>query len=257
MGASTKLLRLKHSGRLGDIVYSFMAVKHYCDAHELQIEYSLWDNPAMKNLSDEGHMYPGGINDAAYEFIKPWLLSRDCLVSKYVGQKSLDLDLVKQMGKAIGLPYSDIRKWYQFAYPEFAGKLYFDTNYRHDVDSDLIVISRSRRWQNIHIDYTVLNDLDQELVFIGSNDEFDEMKQMVPRLGRRYVTDLKDAEALIRSASLFIGNQSLFYAIAEFNQVPRMLEVCDYAPNVVSQGKNHHDFITQHGFAHILEYLCQ
>lgn len=255
MGTSKRLLRVKHCGRLGDVVYSVMVLKSYADRNDLQLEYCLWDNPALKNLSDEGHLYPGGINDAAYDFIKPWLEHHEIACRKYNGEVSLDLDTVKEYGASFGLPYSDIRKWYQYAFPEFAGKNYYNLNYRSEVDYDLIVVNRTQRWQNVHIDYTWLNAVENEIIFIGTYPEYDEFVEMVPRAKKVEIKTLLDAENLIRSCGLYIGNQSLFYAIAEFNQVKRMLEVCPQAPNVISQGNNHHDFITNQGFQYYLKTL--
>jgi hypothetical protein len=255
MGTPKKLLRVKHCGRLGDVVYSVMVLKAYSEVHDFDLEYCLWDNSALKNLKDEGHLYPGGINDDAISFIKDWLEGLDIKVSKYNGQVCLDLDYVKELGQSIAIPYSDIRKWYVFAYPELnTGKLFFNTDYSL-IKENFVLVNRTTRWQNPYIDYSYLNKIDSNIVFIGTDEEFNIFKQDVPAAIKNDVKSLKEAEELIKSCQLYIGNQSLFYAIAEFNQVPRMLEVCTYAPNVVSQGKNHYDFVSNNGFKVLIDNL--
>jgi hypothetical protein len=258
---NNKILRVKHSGRLGDIIYSYMAIANYAIENGLDIEFALWDNPALKNLSDEGHLYPGGINDEAYDFIKPWLESVGCSVIKYEGQKCVDLDIIKHMGKMICLPYSDIRKWYQYAYPEFNLGIHLSTPSKNPRPYDFIVVNRTRRWQNIHIDYTFMRGLKNRIIFIGTEDEYSEFSEMVPNseffaYQSKVRANILEIEAMIKDCKVFVGNQSMFYALAEYNQVPRMLEVCDYAPNVISMGVNNHDFVTQQGFEYLITKLC-
>lgn len=254
MGSTQKLLRLKHSGRLGDIVYALMAIKPYADRNDLKIEFALWNNPALKNQSDEGHMYPGGVNQAAFDFVKMYLEYHGCEATWYDGQKpALDLDIVKFMGQSICLPYSDIRKWYMFAYPDLNVKnIYYTRPESARVDKNYVVVNRTKRWQNIHIDYTALKNFPFEVRFIGSIDEYEEFKTQVPEAVYCRVDNLYEANFLMANSRMFIGNQSLFYAVAEVAQIPRMLEVCPYAPNVISHGYNAYDFCTQAGFEYYL-----
>lgn len=255
MGSTKKLLRVKHSGRLGDIVYSLMVIKQYAINHDLRVTYALWDNPALKNQVDEGHMYPGGVDENCFEFIKVFMDLHGCDVVWYDGQKpALDLDLVKFMGQSICLPYSDIRKWYTFAFPELNVHNTYYVNHMAITPEKLnmVLVNRTKRWQNIHIDYTALKNFPLEVCFMGADDEYEEFLTQVPEASRYEPANLAEAMFQIGRCKMFIGNQSLFYAVAELIQAPRMLEVCPYAPNVISYGANANDFCTQQGFEYYL-----
>lgn len=258
MGELKKLLRVKHSGRLGDIVYSVMVANAYAKNNNYQLVMCLWDNPSLKNLEDPGHIYPGGVNIKAYEFIASWLTNQGIMIEHYDGQNvDFDFDRVKELGQSICLPFSDIRKWYQFAFSEMCGALYFNQLKRDLNDSAdyPIVVNRTKRWQNPHIDYTILNRVKHKIYFIGTEEEYDEFLLSVPSAIRIVVHTMEEVRYLFLRTGFFIGNQSLFYAMAEFHQIPRALEVCPMAPNVVSQGVFHHDFVLNEGFEKIVELI--
>ncbi len=66
------------------------------------------------------------------------------------------------------------------------------------------------------------------------------------------VSDFLQLAQLIAGSRLFIGNQSLPFAIAEALKVNRLLEVYYKAPNVAVSGRNGYDFCFQQQFEYLV-----
>lgn len=93
----------------------------------------------------------------------------------------------------------------------------------HAVYSNKIVIVRSFRARNYFIDYSFLANYDN-LLFIGMQDEYEDMKKDVPNLEFYDVKDFYEMAQIIKSCRFFVGNQSFAYALADGLKVPRLLE---------------------------------
>jgi hypothetical protein len=60
--------------------------------------------------------------------------------------------------------------------------------------------------------------------------------------------------SVIKGSELFIGNQSMAYAIAEIIKHPRIVEVCPYANNVIPTGANGYGAFTLVNLIQIMKY---
>jgi len=69
------------------------------------------------------------------------------------------------------------------------------------------------------------------------------MKAKLPQLIYRPIDDFLEMAQVIKGSKLFIGNQSSPFALAEIMKVPRCLEVCPTAHNVIPTGANGYDFL--------------
>ena len=87
----------------------------------------------------------------------------------------------------------------------------------------------------MNIDYSILKD--QDIIFVGLDSEYQSFKNMYSFEPKRVnVKDALHMAQIINSCRLFIGNQSMAFAIAEQLKVPRILEQYAHAPNVIPQG---------------------
>ncbi len=96
------------------------------------------------------------------------------------------------------------------------------------------VFARSPRYRNPAWDalWLELKNSSRDAIFVGNSDEFKEFGH-----GEHYVArDALDLAHIIQGASIFVGNQSLPYAIAEGLKVGRMLEVYRPSPNCIFPG---------------------
>lgn len=253
----TKTLYIKHSGRLGDIIYCLMAVIPFSRKNYFNIHFLLDLNPVWANMDNGSHPFPGMINSENYESIKNVIIRLGYNCSKWNPSTIQDemkdndrfyvMDAVKQFGSAYGMPYGDIRRWYYYAYPELNVGRPWHNMFAYvggEKPTNMILVSRTKRYQNPYIDYGFLNKA-KGVFFMGLDEEYEEFKHYVPTIER--VTpqmQLEHMVELIKDCKLFIGNQSFFYSIAEYFQVPRLLEVGE-PNNVIPQGRNGFDFHTQ------------
>jgi hypothetical protein len=91
------------------------------------------------------------------------------------------------------------------------------------------VFARSDRYRNKNWDafWTELKASSPDALFVGTAAEFDEFGH-----GEHYLArDALDLAQVIYGASVFVGNQSLPYALAEGLKVGRLLEVSPFVPN--------------------------
>ena len=108
-----------------------------------------------------------------------------------------------------------------------------------------IVVSRSGRYHG-YFDWDVLKGREHECVFLGTKGEYEEFEDVtgieLPYLGG--LTMLEMAR-VIAGSSLFIGNQSFPYAVAESMKVPRVLEVFMDALNSLPSGRGGYTRLTK------------
>lgn len=251
------MLKFKHSGNAGDIIYSLNAIKKACDLNNTQAVLFLHLDQPLKGFLP-GH--PVGnvmLNEYMYKNLRPLLLSCDFIsdVMVYSGQKiDYDLDKFRQIGLNLGA--GDIRKWYYYAFPEMTFDVYDPILFTGNTQKeDYILINRTNRYQNGGIDYSILNDFTNQKIFAGTKDEYDAIKKTIPSLEYLQVKDFLELANYIDKSKVFIGNQSMCFAIAEQLQTERILEVYFGCPNVIPMGGDFFDVFNQNGFKHALNQL--
>ena len=249
-------LKFKHSGASGDILYSMPAIKKACDLEGTDaILYininapNLHSNPAFKHAYGDVML-----NDYAYKMLRPLLMEFDFItdVLPYRNQK-IDYDLDKFRSIGMNLAGYDIKRWYALAYPELTNVNYAERILHLDTaPCDYIVVNRTERYQNPNIDYRVLNDLKETIYFTGSTLEFTEFSKLV---NCKYlaVDSFLDLARVINNSKLFIGNQSMNFAIAETLKVRRALEICYYAPNVIPAGGEYFEMWNTEGLINAIK----
>lgn len=159
----------------------------------------------------------------------------------------VDLDKVNLF--PVGAPYGNIFRWPFFIWPDMACDLSTPWIEVPKVPflKDTILINRTLRCQNESISYAFLKEYQDRLIFVGLDSEFDafQLHSKIFTIQHFKATDFLQLATWINSCKVFIGNQSLCFSLAEALKVPRILETCDYLPNVIPQGKDGYDFIFQ------------
>ncbi len=88
------------------------------------------------------------------------------------------------------------------------------------------------------------------IYFVGTDTEYNLMKTNVWDLEHKKVKDFLELKDFISESKLFIGNQSMCYAIAEQVDAERLLEVYFSCPNVITKG---FEMFNQEGFEYVLK----
>ncbi len=247
----------KHSGNAGDIIYSIPAALAIAGNANVHYRLSL----GMKGVYGKSPHPLGNLmlNEKMVEMLAPLLTTHSQIESCSVQQPSdkidIDLDLVRSHPIAMGAGH--IARWYFYVFAVNAdlGKPWLFATPDSSV-KDTIVIARSQRYRAPGIDYSFLKKY-PNLLFVGVEQEWKEMQQMLPKIEYRPVKDFLELAQVIGGSKLFIGNQSFPFSIAEGLKTKRLLEVYWRAPNVIPEGSNGYDFYFQPQFEKLVEKLIE
>jgi hypothetical protein len=264
---------------LGDLIYSLWGIKNVCEKLNCKAVIYQWLN--KEAFYYEGAKHPtkgdGGnevtMNRKMFEMVRPLILSLPYVEDflEYEGQTvHFNLDRISHM--QINIPFGEIRNWIGYCFPELQCDLGeqvidmgkstiahrgFYTSQDYNV-REAIIVNRTSRYRNPHIHYGVLNKYamqGQKIYFAGTLDEFSEFSGYVHNAEYLKVDDFLELAFYISQCKLFIGNQSFCFALAEAMKVPRVLEVCKFAPNVIPIGKNAYQYYDEECFVTILDML--
>ena len=97
----------------------------------------------------------------------------------------------------------------------------------------------------------------RNIKFIGIEEEYEDMRQVLPDLQFKPVKDFLEMATIINSCKLFIGNQSFPFAIAEALKATRLLELYYKVPNVIVEGPGGNDFMYQPQFEYAVKRLYE
>lgn len=148
-----------------------------------------------------------------------------------------DFDMIRR----INLKYDNhISRWYFYAFPELTCDLSKPILLGNCGPKYKIVLNRSERYHN-QFDYSILRPWQHQITFVGLPREWDLMKLKLPGATYQPTRDFAELADVIQNCELFIGNQSSPFAIAEIAKVPRILEVCLWAKNVIPTGGEGYD----------------
>jgi len=220
-----------HNGSMGDIIYSIPTVMAMgggaiylrWDTHYRQMERLLRLQASVTDV-----MGPGQITD--------WNTDVNLSLYRRVARAAAREGVAKHLAvchmEPHGVTHDLTRPW-----------LY--APYRNSVKP--VIVNRSKRYHDREeIDWRILGDVRHEVGFVGSPLEH---KRFVKKSGFHvdhiYCNDALDMANVIAGARLFLGNQSLGFAIAEALKVPRVLEVFHAIDNCRPNGPDGHTHFTK------------
>ena len=224
---------VKHSGHLGDVIYSLSFVKQMNERVDYYIGFD-----RISTIAN----HPSGkytMNESSYAYILPLLEHQEYIgeVYKHRNQNiDYDLDIFRDKGFSLGA--YDLRKWYELVYPLTSvdigePAIHCDLPFLEYLN-DKIVINLSLRYRNQQIDYSKLKEYESQIVFVGLENEYTHFQAFSKlNVKKLHVKDALHMAQIIKSCKLFIGNQSSSFAIAEQMKTPRALELYNDSPNVI------------------------
>jgi hypothetical protein len=110
-----------------------------------------------------------------------------------------------------------------------------------------IVVNRSRRYHDAEeIDWNLLRPYKDRIIWFGNQAEWKKFKEITGmELEWHHMNSLLETARIIKGSKIFIGNQSLSFALAEAMKVPRVLEICYKRDNCRPSGKDGYTFLTE------------
>ena len=177
-----KELSFLHCGHIGDVINSLTIIKELSKTHKCNYYIQ-----AKKPLEPNARHYKRFgdyvfLTDANVDMLLPLFMNQPYIhkVDKYTNQEiDIDLNLIREMpidfnidsvrwySQLTGI-HTDLSVPYIFAEP-------------HDVIKNKVTIIRNVRRKNYFINYKFLNKY-ENLLFIGLNDEYEDLKKEVPNL---------------------------------------------------------------------------
>ena len=270
LSASTKMvdfdmpefIAYKHSANSGDAIYSLAGIR----AHSLRsgVPANYYQRLGVRTKYFQGAPHPLGdrmMTPKMWNMLRP-LIQHQKYINRadiFLGQPfHFDLDMIRRL--RIGLPAHNIAKWYQFVYPQ----LWVDLSEPwleippgiESVAKDNIIINITHRYRNEWISYQFLQHTYKQynIFFVGSEEEYLDFKtSQVGRCTHLQPDNFLSLANAISQCKLFLGNQSMCFALAEALKAPRAVELFEPAPNVDPCGPTGWMYYTQIS----LEYYVQ
>lgn len=235
-------LVFKHSGRLGDIVYSLPLIQQMALEQGAPAEIYIPSDTPSRLGGDVFH--PGGdwmVSPGLFAFVEPLLAVQPYLVGGHyvpaaqVPAQHIDLDQFKNSGLNLkaGLIQGWYRKAFGVAFPLEKPWLSLPMRMQSIPDTPVfdVLIGRTTRFCNTSINYSFLDQVGR-VGFIGLPFEY---RDFIDRHGLKKVQHVPVVDALdlvqkMLTCRVYIGNQSVNFALAEGLKVTRALEAFEPAP---------------------------
>jgi len=248
-------VHFRHSGLIGDIIYSIPAMKVLAGGRDIYL-HLLINQKSLYKRRMKHYNQNKILTEKSVEWLSPLLLAQPAFKACDVySDQRIDYDLDEFRRLPFDYNMGHICRWYFLAYgitADLTEPWLFvkpDTSF-----SDEIIVARSFRYRAPGISYDFLKTY-PNLTFLGLEDEYADLKKSIPHLKYHPVHDFLEFARIVAGCRFFIGNQSFPYSIAEALKVNRALEVCFECPNVIPEGKNGYDFCFQPQFEKIVQQL--
>jgi len=232
--------KIIHSGNAGDLIYSLPAMRKAAELKGEKVHLYLHINVAAKYGNMAHPMGNVQMTRKMAEMLIPLLMATDfigkCETTEQSQQVDYNFDLFRKFHNYTG----HISQWYFHIYPELTCDLSVPVNFDlkpGNVAFD-IVLNRTARYHNPTFDYSILKPYQDRITFVGLPDEFRVITAKLPNIKHYHIDDFYQLAQVIKGCNLFIGNQSMAFAIAEQMKHPRILEICPTAHNVIPTGQN-------------------
>lgn len=244
-------------------------------------------------LDFPGHYMPGLVhsvkdakgvqvtmNQRMFDMLKPLLLAQDYVedFQVYTNQKiDIDLTIIRESvlcdednpevppkiiaaKQFVNIPNLALTTWIMHAYPAMACDIsepWIETPGLTVIYKKYILINRTERYINPSIKYSFLKKYQDDILFTGTEKEHQLFcKEFGLDFNRLQVDDFLELAEIMKLCRFFVGNQSFPWNLANAMAVPRILEMCSYAPNCHPFiGKDNYGFYQQLPFEYYFEEL--
>lgn len=271
-----EITTFSHTGNIGDVWASIPAMRqHYINTNK-KIDLYLYSGiPAFYY---EGAVHPTKsddgvnvmLNQKMIDMMIPLLKAQSFInevysvdFSEYDAYKDkIQVHLEWFRENQIGLPNFSINRWYFYVFPDLTSdlsKVWLEVPYSKSpvsVAYNKIIVTRSERYTNPSIDYSFLKPYEDDIVFFGTQREWNNFCMLYDLNIRKVnINNFLELAQAIRECRFHISNQTQAFQLSEGMKIPRILEVCSFAANVIPIGENAYDFHNQLGLEYAFHKL--
>lgn len=234
------MIEFCHSGSLGDIVYSLPAIMSL-GGGELHLKYRHYEilrdllirQPCISNV------FSFTQTRRHYGRLENVVLSNGKKVSNLDRYRYLE-EMGHSAGKVVhlaqhhldifGLEFDLSQPWVSEICPNSIASIVINRTLRHHDEEE--------------IDWKLLEPYKEAIAFIGGKQEYKKFYRILPVQWHQCGNALEIAQ-VIKGSKLFVGNQSLCFALAEAMKHPRVLEVYYKRNNCQPQSSNGYTYLNK------------
>lgn len=263
----SKTTSFLHDGSIGDIICSLASIREYHKKTGKKAVYYMTNGQAA--IYYEGATHPTRnkdgvqvmLNEEMIDMLIPLIKSQDYIEDASIhNEQKIDVDFNMIRQTFVNMPNGILSTWYVIVYPDLAFNLAEQYIFVEDSENDLakgkVVIARTERYQNKSINYSFLKKYEADLIFSGTKKERNlfcmEFDLEIPRLE---VTDFYELAQALKQSKGVLSNQTMLMQIAEGLKVPRVVELCSFAPNVTPVGENAYYYYAQSALEYYFHLL--
>jgi hypothetical protein len=230
-----------HSGNLGDIIYSLPTIIAlgggilYIGTGKGKLERPMNQN-MVKQMVDFLKSQPYLVDVLPHQGE-----AVDYNLDKFRERKwpNPDIHLANRHLIVFGVKFDLTKSWLANITPNYLGD---------------IIIQNGFRSRDISLNWETLKDYKNKCIFVGFKNEYRTFRWKTKLNIKFHQTQsILELAQIVKGSKLFIGNQSLGFALAEAMKHPRILEVSYQESNVMPQSYNGHILITKKLLEHYLK----
>jgi len=249
-----------HNGSIGDVIASVPGMKEVYRRTKKKITLYLFKD--QKATYYTGAMHPtksaGGdmvlLNETVIKMLMPLLKAQPCFKDvKIWDGEIVNVNLNDIRTTNVGMPNFCLSRWYFYVFPEMScdlsKKWLVVPPSTKNLAKGKIIISRTERYNNPNIDYSFLHPYQNDILFAGTELEYVIFMHRfnLKNIKRLVIKDFLELAQAIQQSKFHISNQTMAFQISQGIKHPRIVELCEFAPNVLVIGKDAYDFLSQEG----------
>lgn len=252
---NTNNFSVKHPYNLGDMITILPGLQHlYKHTGKKTVIYQQIDLPAVY-LDDKDHPIKNKdgvmvtMNKETFNRLVPLLINQEYIESfrEWRGEE-VDFDMAETRDRGlVPIPHGIIHTWPFMVFPDLQCSLserWIDPC--GILPRKKIIINRTQRHYNPHINYGFLHEYADDCGFVGTKEEYDFFATTFHlSIEHIEVSHFKELAQVIYGSELFIGNQSFCWHLADAMKTTRLLEISPQYPNVFPAGEGGWGFLYQ------------
>ncbi len=256
-----------HSGTIGDVWAAIPAINEYHRKTGRQAILYLENGHVAEYYTGAVHPTKSAdgaqvmLNEAMINMMVPLLNAQPSISeAKTWNQEPIEIDLNLFRTTFVNLPYGCISRWQFYTYPDLTCDLSKVWLAVPDSEKDLakgkIIITRSERYRNESIDYSFLKPYEDNLLFCGTMREYNNFCMSYDlNIRKLTITNFLELAQAIKQCRFHVSNQTMAAQLSAGLKIPRIVEVCSFAQNVIPVGENAYDFFAQKGLEYAFNKL--
>lgn len=264
----TSVISFIHNGSIGDVIASVPGMREAYRKTGKKVNLYLLNGQAAVYYPGATHPTRGGdgkmvlLNETVIKMLIPLLKAQPFFNDvKMWDKEPVQYDLNQIRETNVGAPNFCLSRWYFYTFPDLACDLSEQWLTIPEADKDIakgkIIITRTERYTNPNIDYSFLKPFQSDILFSGTELEFNIFKYRfgLKEIKHLIVSDFLELAQAIKQSKFHISNQTMAFQISQGLKIPRIVELCQYAPNVLVIGKDAYDFFAQESLEYYFHTL--